>query len=83
MLRALAKDPARRFADADEFIAALQQARAALPISAGTAFAGAIAGTALATGEPYARAAGHGTGRGRAVPGVRRAAAAAGRRARR
>jgi serine/threonine-protein kinase len=54
VLRALAKDPARRFADADEFIAALQQARAALPISAGTAFAGAIAATALASEEPYA-----------------------------
>jgi eukaryotic-like serine/threonine-protein kinase len=53
VLRALAKDPARRFADADEFIAALQQARLVLPISAGTAFAGAIAGTALATEEPY------------------------------
>jgi eukaryotic-like serine/threonine-protein kinase len=53
VLRALAKDPAQRFADADEFIAALQQARATLPISAGTAFAGAIAGTALATEEPY------------------------------
>ena len=54
VLRALAKDPAQRFADAEEFIAALQQARLALPISAGTAFAGAIAGTALATEEPYA-----------------------------
>ncbi len=53
VLRALAKDPAQRFADADEFIAALQQARLVLPISAGTAFAGAIAGTALATEEPY------------------------------
>ena len=63
VLRALAKDPAQRFADADEFIAALQHARATLPISAGTAFAGAIAGTALATGEPYAvsPAAGPGT----------------------
>jgi beta-lactam-binding protein with PASTA domain/predicted Ser/Thr protein kinase len=60
VLRALAKDPARRFADADEFIAALQQARAALPISAGTAFAGAIAGTALAAGEPYAAPTGAG-----------------------
>ncbi len=57
VLRALAKDPAQRFADAEEFIAALQQARAALPISAGTAFAGAIAGTALATEEPYGAAA--------------------------
>ena len=54
VLRALAKDPAQRFADADEFIAALQQACLALPISAGTAFAGAIAGTALATEQPYA-----------------------------
>jgi eukaryotic-like serine/threonine-protein kinase len=62
VLRALAKDPARRFADADEFIAALQQARAALPISAGTAFAGAIAGTALAAGEPYAAPPGAGPG---------------------
>jgi beta-lactam-binding protein with PASTA domain/predicted Ser/Thr protein kinase len=62
VLRALAKDPARRFADADEFIAALQQARAALPISAGTAFAGAIAGTALASEEPYAASAAIGPG---------------------
>jgi beta-lactam-binding protein with PASTA domain/predicted Ser/Thr protein kinase len=62
VLRALAKDPARRFADADEFIAALQQARAALPISAGTAFAGAISGTALAAGEPYAAPPGAGPG---------------------
>ena len=64
VLRALAKDPAQRFADADEFIAALQQARAALPISAGTAFAGAIAGTALAAGEPYAAPPAAGPGRG-------------------
>ncbi len=62
VLRALAKDPARRFADADEFITALQQARAALPISAGSAFAGAIAGTALAAGEPYAAPPGAGPG---------------------
>jgi eukaryotic-like serine/threonine-protein kinase len=62
VLRALAKDPERRFADADEFIAALQQARAALPISAGSAFAGAIAGTALAAGEPYAAPPGAGLG---------------------
>jgi serine/threonine-protein kinase len=34
VLRALAKDPAQRYADADEFIAALQQARLALPLSA-------------------------------------------------
>jgi serine/threonine-protein kinase len=44
VLRALAKDPARRFADADEFIAALQQARQGLPIAAGAA---------LAAGESY------------------------------
>jgi beta-lactam-binding protein with PASTA domain/predicted Ser/Thr protein kinase len=62
VLRALAKDPARRFADADEFIAALQQARVALPISASTAFAGAIAGTALASEEPYATPAAMGPG---------------------
>src|ERR1700677_3074601 len=62
VLRALVKDPARRFADADEFIAALQQARAALPISAGNAFAGAIAATALAAGEPYAAPPGAGPG---------------------
>src|SRR5450631_2824899 len=35
VLRALAKDPAQRFADADEFIAALQQERMALPVSLG------------------------------------------------
>src|SRR5207244_3809508 len=33
VLRALAKDPAQRFTDADEFIAVLQQERAALPAS--------------------------------------------------
>jgi eukaryotic-like serine/threonine-protein kinase len=54
VLRALAKDPARRFADAEEFIAALQQARLRLPIGAGTAVAGAFTGAALAGGEPYA-----------------------------
>jgi eukaryotic-like serine/threonine-protein kinase len=35
VLRALAKDPAARYADADEFIGALQQARRALPPSLG------------------------------------------------
>jgi serine/threonine-protein kinase len=37
VLRALAKDPSRRYADADEFIAALQRDREALPVSAGAA----------------------------------------------
>jgi eukaryotic-like serine/threonine-protein kinase len=54
VLRALAKDPAQRFADADEFIAALEQARPALGVSAATAVAGAVSGAALAGGEPYA-----------------------------
>jgi beta-lactam-binding protein with PASTA domain len=53
VLRALAKDPEQRFADAEEFIAALQQARLALPIGAGTTVAG-VAGAALALGGPYA-----------------------------
>jgi serine/threonine-protein kinase len=35
VLRALAKDPAARFADADEFISALQHEREALPTSTG------------------------------------------------
>jgi beta-lactam-binding protein with PASTA domain len=51
VLRALAKDPAQRFADADEFIAALQQARLTLPVGAATAVAGAVAGVGLG---PYA-----------------------------
>jgi eukaryotic-like serine/threonine-protein kinase len=37
VLRALAKDPAARYANADEFIAALRSARARLPASPGTA----------------------------------------------
>jgi eukaryotic-like serine/threonine-protein kinase len=45
VLRALAKDPAQRYADADEFIAALQRERQALPTSAGTA-AALVAGAA-------------------------------------
>src|ERR1700734_701386 len=36
VLRAMAKDPAQRYADADEFIAALQRERQALPASAAT-----------------------------------------------
>jgi beta-lactam-binding protein with PASTA domain/predicted Ser/Thr protein kinase len=41
VLRALAKDPAQRYADADEFIAALVRERQALPASAGAVVAGA------------------------------------------
>jgi eukaryotic-like serine/threonine-protein kinase len=37
VLRALAKDPAQRYADADEFIAALQRERQRLPTAAGAA----------------------------------------------
>ncbi len=43
VLRALAKDPAARYADADEFIGALQQARRALPLSLGAPAAPASA----------------------------------------
>ena len=56
VLRALAKDPALRFADAEEFIAALQQARRGLPVGTGAVAAGAALGTALAAGEPYGAA---------------------------
>jgi beta-lactam-binding protein with PASTA domain len=74
VLRALAKDPAQRFADAEEFIAALQQARLELGVSAATAVAGAVTGIALAGGgEPYAGAgqvtgSDPGTGAGAAAP---------------
>src|SRR6516225_1830053 len=37
VMRALAKDPSRRYADADQFIAALERDREALPASAGAA----------------------------------------------
>src|SRR5437764_13616299 len=50
VLQALAKDPARRFRDADEFIAVLLSERAALPASAGAA---------VLVGAPVALAAGH------------------------
>ncbi len=53
MLRALAKDPARRFADAEEFIAALQQVRQGLRGGASSVLAGTLAGTVLAGGDPY------------------------------
>jgi serine/threonine-protein kinase len=51
VLRALAKDPARRFADAEEFIAALGQARQGLPAAAGSTVAGTFAAAALADGQ--------------------------------
>jgi serine/threonine-protein kinase len=54
VLRALAKDPARRFADAEEFILALQQTRQGLSVGAGTVVAGVASGTAILTAEPYA-----------------------------
>ncbi|HTA36228.1 MAG TPA: protein kinase, partial [Solirubrobacteraceae bacterium] len=51
VLRALAKDPAQRYADADEFIAALQRERQALPASAATAGTAVLsAGGAVAEG---------------------------------
>src|SRR2546430_3642945 len=61
VLRALAKDPAMRFTDADEFIAVLQQERAALPASTGAVVAAGASGSgaAPATGAweaPPARA---------------------------
>src|SRR6478752_3466513 len=51
VLRALAKDPAQRYADADEFIAALQREREALPASAATA--GAAILSAATPGEGW------------------------------
>jgi len=63
VLRALAKDPAHRYADADEFIAALQEARLALPLSAAATSApvspahdGALPGTGpllLPAADPF------------------------------
>jgi serine/threonine-protein kinase len=40
VLRAMEKDPARRFADADEMLAALEAARAALPLGVGATSVG-------------------------------------------
>src|SRR5438128_1319731 len=45
VLRALAKDPSLRFTDADEFIAVLQQERAALPASTGAVVAARATGS--------------------------------------
>jgi eukaryotic-like serine/threonine-protein kinase len=50
VLRALEKDPARRFTDADEFIAVLQQERAALPASTGAVVAAGGSGSGPPTG---------------------------------
>ena len=44
VLRALAKDPAQRYADADEFIAALVRERQALPAASGAVLAGGSTG---------------------------------------
>jgi eukaryotic-like serine/threonine-protein kinase len=55
VLRALAKDPAQRYADADEFIAALQREREALPASAATA--GTAVLSAATPGEGWIAAA--------------------------
>jgi beta-lactam-binding protein with PASTA domain len=80
VLRALAKDPAQRYADADELIVALEAARGLLPAS-GAAAAGAAAADGAAYGQPHQahappRAgagslllAQHGTGRYQAVGG--------------
>jgi beta-lactam-binding protein with PASTA domain/predicted Ser/Thr protein kinase len=56
VLRALAKDPAQRYADADEFIAALQRERQALPASAGAAVlaAGSSGEGGWAASSPHA-----------------------------
>jgi eukaryotic-like serine/threonine-protein kinase len=56
VLRALAKDPAQRYADADEFIAALQRERQALPAPTG-ATAALTAGAANEEGWRAAAAA--------------------------
>jgi eukaryotic-like serine/threonine-protein kinase len=55
VLRALAKDPAQRYADADEFIAALQRERQALPTAAGAA--AALAAGAVREGSNWSTAA--------------------------
>ncbi len=57
VLRALAKDPAQRYADADEFIAALQREREALPASAATAGTAVLSAGAAGAGWAAAGAA--------------------------
>jgi eukaryotic-like serine/threonine-protein kinase len=73
VLRALAKDPVQRYADADELIAALEAVRGTLPASAG-APSGAYGQTHQGHAPPRAGAgsllaAQHGTGRYQAVGG--------------
>jgi beta-lactam-binding protein with PASTA domain/predicted Ser/Thr protein kinase len=48
VLRALAKDPTERYADAEEFIAALQRARQALPAASGATALTAVVGASAA-----------------------------------
>jgi beta-lactam-binding protein with PASTA domain/predicted Ser/Thr protein kinase len=50
VLRAMAKDPAQRYADADEFIAALQRERQALPASAATSGTSVLSAAAAGGG---------------------------------
>jgi eukaryotic-like serine/threonine-protein kinase len=54
VLRALAKDPARRYADAEEFIAVLQRERQALPVPSGAVLASSppVAGAHTGAGLP-------------------------------
>ncbi len=65
VLRALAKDPAQRYADADEFIGALQRERQALPTAAGGA--AALAAGAVHEGGNWSTAAAAATPMGPAV----------------
>jgi serine/threonine-protein kinase len=61
VLRALAKDPARRFASADEFLAALAREREALPAAATAAAAAVLVGGPPAAGPVGAGAIPHHT----------------------
>ncbi len=56
VLRALAKDPAARYADADELIAALQREREALPVHAGAPVTSAYDGHHTSEHHPAAGA---------------------------
>jgi beta-lactam-binding protein with PASTA domain/predicted Ser/Thr protein kinase len=61
VLRALAKDPTQRYADAEEFIAVLQRARQALPAASATTALTAVVGTHPAR-SPVALSPGVGAG---------------------